>query len=249
MKDKVKELKSWTDRTSLLEFEFESARLKNEANEKELMEIENRKALQLDNLDREFEEKTNAQVTEQEDQINKLSSENKELKSSLKKLKRETQKAQHDIDIWSDINAIQKGMENNLANLLRTELKCPVCHDLFIQPETLECGHVACSHCLRQWQAARVCCPVCRARSGRGRPCRTTAALCDVLAQALPLTLRRERKHNTALREKARLEAEARPPPHEDLSGDDFSAAEFLQALHTMRSYREAGGNPLHFLL
>ena len=42
--------------------------------------------------------------------------------------------------------------------------ECPVCHELFIDPKLLPCGHLMCRHCLINWlqSKAQAHCPLCR---------------------------------------------------------------------------------------
>ena len=42
-------------------------------------------------------------------------------------------------------------------------MKCPVCHDVQVDPCTLSCGHTTCQLCLaRMWDTGHQSCPVCK---------------------------------------------------------------------------------------
>lgn len=50
--------------------------------------------------------------------------------------------------------------------VIKNDLECPVCQDLFLHPQTLgACGHVFCAPCISTWirrKGSRAKCPVCR---------------------------------------------------------------------------------------
>ena len=53
---------------------------------------------------------------------------------------------------------------DNGCNRIRTELMCPICHDLLIKTVVIsECGHAFCGPCLRVWLGKSRTCPECRA--------------------------------------------------------------------------------------
>lgn len=52
----------------------------------------------------------------------------------------------------------------SLINQIITEVMCGVCHEMFIDPVALPCGHTFCEFCIRMWFKRCCCCPVCRHR-------------------------------------------------------------------------------------
>ena len=51
---------------------------------------------------------------------------------------------------------------HDLIEKMIAEVKCGVCHDMFIDPVALPCGHVFCEFCIRMWFKRIRGCPVCR---------------------------------------------------------------------------------------
>lgn len=41
---------------------------------------------------------------------------------------------------------------------------CPICHDSYISPIVLECGHIFCDECVQTWFKREQTCPMCRAK-------------------------------------------------------------------------------------
>ena len=56
----------------------------------------------------------------------------------------------------------ESGFTNLMQELAGTELQCAVCHGVFKEATTINCGHTFCSHCIHEWQKKKSNCPVCR---------------------------------------------------------------------------------------
>ncbi|XP_076452555.1 uncharacterized protein LOC143288146 [Babylonia areolata] len=47
-----------------------------------------------------------------------------------------------------------------------SDYECPVCHDDYVDPKILPCGHLVCQRCVQSWldkEGRQACCPLCRA--------------------------------------------------------------------------------------
>ena len=60
-----------------------------------------------------------------------------------------------------DLEARVSTLEN-VHSTLETELQCAVCHDVFMNATTINCGHTFCKSCIDKWQQQKSNCPVCR---------------------------------------------------------------------------------------
>ena len=53
--------------------------------------------------------------------------------------------------------------ELHCTHLKAADIKCPVCHDIQVDPCTLQCGHALCQLCLAgMWKRNNKSCPVCK---------------------------------------------------------------------------------------
>jgi len=50
-------------------------------------------------------------------------------------------------------------------NDVRSELTCPICHGIIVEPVELPCGHPTCSLCMRKWLSNHSSCPLCNSPS------------------------------------------------------------------------------------
>lgn len=73
--------------------------------------------------------------------------------------------------------------------VVKDDLTCAMCLDLFLCPVALACGHVACEDCLFQWRrrAGALCCAECRAvsRPAELNACRSLRSLLERLVEPL----------------------------------------------------------------
>ena len=55
------------------------------------------------------------------------------------------------------------GIDPALADFtdVQSELLCPICHGVIIEPVELPCGHPTCSLCMNKWMMEHSCCPLC----------------------------------------------------------------------------------------
>eukprot|EP00933_Yihiella_yeosuensis_P060675 TRINITY_DN63416_c0_g1_i1.p1 TRINITY_DN63416_c0_g1~~TRINITY_DN63416_c0_g1_i1.p1 ORF type:complete len:266 (-),score=53.46 TRINITY_DN63416_c0_g1_i1:172-969(-) len=60
-------------------------------------------------------------------------------------------------------------------------LRCPVCHEVFIDPVASECQHVFCRQCLQEWLEHDSSCPTCREPIQRFRDHRVLRSFVDEL--------------------------------------------------------------------
>ncbi|PAA66110.1 hypothetical protein BOX15_Mlig014125g1, partial [Macrostomum lignano] len=51
----------------------------------------------------------------------------------------------------------------SLAEVLETELNCPICCDLLVDAATMPCSHTFCRYCIEEWLRRKNECPQCRA--------------------------------------------------------------------------------------
>lgn len=58
--------------------------------------------------------------------------------------------------------AAQDDMSKRLADKLRQDLTCSVCHDIVYPPVSLACGHSFCQPCIQWWLDQASSCPTCR---------------------------------------------------------------------------------------
>ena len=56
-----------------------------------------------------------------------------------------------------------KRIQNNLQELVETDLQCSVCNEVFTDASTLNCGHTFCQYCIDKWRSQKKStCPLCR---------------------------------------------------------------------------------------
>lgn len=53
---------------------------------------------------------------------------------------------------------------------LRQAMTCTICHNIFVEPRTLLCGHSFCWACLERSSDPGYCCPLCRAKTAERPP-------------------------------------------------------------------------------
>ncbi|XP_076453225.1 E3 ubiquitin-protein ligase TRIM56-like [Babylonia areolata] len=60
----------------------------------------------------------------------------------------------------------EDGTHDNTMASASSDYECPVCHDDYIDPKILPCGHLVCQSCVLSWldkEGRQACCPLCRA--------------------------------------------------------------------------------------
>jgi hypothetical protein len=68
-----------------------------------------------------------------------------------------------------DSTADSKSATTALAERLRKDLMCAVCHDVVYPPISLRCGHTFCQPCIEWWFDRVPSCPTCRQSESEGR--------------------------------------------------------------------------------
>jgi len=75
----------------------------------------------------------------------------------------DAQKPSSDGNIFDD-------MMSNFKDMLENELQCSICNEVYVFPQTVECGHTYCEHCIRSWMNKKMNCPECRAKISKPIP-------------------------------------------------------------------------------
>ena len=62
------------------------------------------------------------------------------------------------------VNKFKEEMQDGFLKVFwePTDLECSVCHEIFVEATTINCGHTFCRYCLDKWQENMSNCPLCR---------------------------------------------------------------------------------------
>ncbi|KAL9642583.1 hypothetical protein ABK040_011148 [Willaertia magna] len=63
---------------------------------------------------------------------------------------------------------LQNSEMEERKNLIRNEMKCGICLNIYMEPVTLQCGHTFCKKCLYDWLIKNQSCPYCRGKPLKG---------------------------------------------------------------------------------
>ena len=168
---------------------------------------------------------------EKENMISELKERDEEIAKLKEALKAKTDSEKHSEEIANHKQAL-KIKENSkemldLYSKCNEELKCSICDELFIEPMALGCGHVYCSHCLKQWEVncgncfGKFNCPNCREPILQFNKSLHLENLISSVVNGLSETLKKERESLVRERKaeessaKEKLEAEKRQREHE----------------------------------
>lgn len=87
-------------------------------------------------------------------------------KSEIARLREEAKRKKEEAE--AEGTAAAKRVKTDFLTQCNSELKCSICDELFIEPLSLDCGHVYCQFCIFQWEktcagkADGLTCPNCR---------------------------------------------------------------------------------------
>ena len=90
--------------------------------------------------------------------IEELSAERDKLRNAEKRM----EKFEKDLKEKDESAKAEAAKMNKMIETLNWELQCAVCHGVFKEATTINCGHTFCSHCIHEWQKEKSNCPVCR---------------------------------------------------------------------------------------
>ena len=85
------------------------------------------------------------------------------LKSSIDELKEILENKDKDLKKQLKLmQAIEHNVKQNVLEIVKDELNCSICQELFVTAVNLPCSHSFCEMCLVQWFKTNKTCPVCR---------------------------------------------------------------------------------------
>lgn len=109
----------------------------------------------IEKLEKDLKEKDESAKAET-DKINKM------IESLNLELENEKAKVGASSGAQGGSDLSQSIKDTFMQELADTELQCGVCHGVFKEATTINCGHTFCSHCIHEWQKKKSNCPVCR---------------------------------------------------------------------------------------
>lgn len=134
-------------------------------NLQKVQELEQEFCAKLQKTQAEFEAAVQLEKNEREEERQKLAEklQQEKVKFQLKEEENQQLKAKLQGVEMSNLQTMKENLLRNCAN----ELKCSICDELFIMPMTLNCGHVFCQYCIKQWESKCIkktdfTCPNCR---------------------------------------------------------------------------------------
>ena len=80
-------------------------------------------------------------------------------------------------------SAPEEAIAEQAATLTRTDLKCPICFDLFREVYSTQCGHSFCFQCISAALQRSQQCPVCKAAVQGRSALHPNCSLNDVVAK------------------------------------------------------------------
>ena len=74
--------------------------------------------------------------------------------------------------------------DESVLEVMSSHLNCAICHDLMVNPHSLQCGHIYCGTCITAWTRTSCTCPVCRKTIATALvPCRQLNDVMNALQQ------------------------------------------------------------------
>ena len=106
-------------------------------------------------------------------------------------------------------------LKKGQLDLLKSDLSCSICSEVFIKPVRLPCMHTFCKTCILQWEKNKKDCPFCRSKYKKAALEDTILASCIKQLIGSSYTDDEKKQRNELVKSRTDLEKELLPPTFE----------------------------------